>query len=98
MSPETAALAAWRELLGRLEAELGRARAGQPLERWHPPVDMPELPAALLPRALALLEGQTELRAAAAAKRDALVRALGRGRRAASTAPGAGPVYLDAVG
>ena len=98
MSPDAGVLAAWRELLGRLEADLGRARAGQPLERWHPPADMPELPAALLPRALALLEGQAELRAAAAARRDALLHGLARGRRAASATTGTAPVYLDALG
>ncbi|GAA4158407.1 hypothetical protein GCM10022286_11240 [Gryllotalpicola daejeonensis] len=96
MSPE-ADEQAWRELLSSLEAEVRTARAGEQLEPWQPPAQMPPLPASLLTRALALLEAQAELRAAVTAQRDEIRRALARTRRAAA-AGGRGPVYLDAVG
>ncbi|GAA4185701.1 hypothetical protein GCM10022288_08120 [Gryllotalpicola kribbensis] len=95
MSPEDA----WCELLGRLESEVRRARAGEPLEPWQPPADMPPLPAALVTRALALRAAQAELAASAAARREQILRALARGRRASASATAErAPVYLDAVG
>jgi hypothetical protein len=105
VSPEAAAEAAaedaWGELLAELEKTLARAWEGALLEPWTPPAEMPPLPAALVPRALALLDGQAELRESVTAARAELARALARTRRSAHPARSSGqatPVYLDAVG
>jgi len=88
---------AWRALLGRLEADLRAARAGEPLAEWTPPHGMPPLPGTLVPRARALLEAQAEVTASVARDRAELLRRLARGRRTAAPA-GRAPVYLDAMG
>jgi hypothetical protein len=100
VSPESSEeddVAAWAALLSRLEDDVRKAQAGEPLAPWHPPAHMPAMPHALVSRALAVLEAQAELRAAAEALRAELLRSMAQRRRAAH--PGtARPVYVDALG
>ena len=96
MSPD--AEQAWRALLGRLEADLRAARAGEPLAEWTPPHGMPPLPAALAGRARALRRAQNELSERTVAERGELLRRVAAARRNARAGSRPGPVYLDAVG
>jgi hypothetical protein len=100
--PARARHEAWEVVLDRLELDVilveraleGRAGLSRPLDEWHVPDQYGPVPAALRPRAEALVVRQrTAMRALA---EQLGVTAAHQTYVAADRAPAAGPVYVDA--